>query len=254
MDLKDLKIARRKGILTDGTKSDALLWLVIILVLTPFLIYGIPQLVGATDSLVVRSGSMEPAIPTGSVITIYPVEPSELEEGDIITFEHSYTRDDGTEYTTHRIVDVTRQDGEYHFTTKGDANDSPDPGTVTGDSIAGVHGFTIPYLGYIIAELDSPIAFVALVAIPAALIIISELWKITREISNSRRTQRDTNTVGVAMISVSAVVLAITLAALMGAFSQLSQQAVSNIASGHTAFGASVMGSILLSMILLKFM
>lgn len=254
MDLNTLKDSSRKGILRGNSKKDALSWLVIIIVLTPFLIYGVPQIVGASDALVVRSGSMEPAIPTGSVIAIYPAEPSELEEGDIITFEHGFTRDDGTEYTTHRIIEVTQQNGERRFKTKGDANDSPDPGTVSGDEIAGVHGFTIPYLGYIIAELDSPWAFIALVAIPAALIILNELWVIMKEFSGSKGAHRDGKMVGMAMMLISFVIFTMSIAAFTGAFSELLQQTGEDITFGSIEFGATMMGSILASMIALKFL
>jgi signal peptidase I len=76
--------------------------------------------------LVVRSGSMEPTIPTGSMVLTRRVEASRVQVGDIVTME----RPDRTR-VTHRVVDLKRQGDTVELTLKGDANKDPDPYPVT---------------------------------------------------------------------------------------------------------------------------
>lgn len=67
----------------------------------------------------IESGSMEPAIKTGSVIVIRQAEYSDIKSGDIITFETP----EG--YVTHRFVGEdteAEKQGKAYLITKGDAN------------------------------------------------------------------------------------------------------------------------------------
>lgn len=88
---------------------------------------------------IVRSGSMEPAIKTGSVCFVNTkASYDDLQVGDIIAFKH------GDTMSTHRVNAIT--DGG--IVTKGDANDVTDLGLVTKDNYKGNTWFSIPYLGY----------------------------------------------------------------------------------------------------------
>src|SRR6185436_8586114 len=77
---------------------------------------------GNIEVKIVKSGSMEPAIPTGSIVV---VKPEHLyRKGDVITFG----KDTKTDVpTTHRII-ALNDDGTY--TVKGDANEEADPNPV----------------------------------------------------------------------------------------------------------------------------
>lgn len=82
-----------------------------------------PSIFGYTLSFVLTP-SMEPAIDAGDLILSRNIKPSNLEVGDIITFEAnipsgSTTR---TERITHRIVSINEAGGVRTFTTKGDNN------------------------------------------------------------------------------------------------------------------------------------
>jgi len=71
--------------------------------------------------LSVLSGSMEPAIHTGSVVIVAPA--ADYKIGEVITFgEISKTKTP----TTHRISDMKIVDGKPVYITKGDANNAPD--------------------------------------------------------------------------------------------------------------------------------
>lgn len=103
----------------------------------------VPKMLGG-DTYVVMSGSMEPTHKTGSLIyTKKTVSADELQIGDVITF-----RLNGSTVATHRITDISTDDGIYMFQTKGDANEAPDPNPVHEDNVIGKVMFSIPYLGY----------------------------------------------------------------------------------------------------------
>ena len=76
--------------------------------------------------LVVRSGSMEPTIATGSMILVQRIDASEIRVGDVLAVE----RPDHTR-VTHRVVAVEHRGVTAELTMKGDANEDPDPIPVT---------------------------------------------------------------------------------------------------------------------------
>ena len=142
--------------------------------------------VGGMNVKIVMSGSMEPAIKTGSIVLMRPaVHP--LLVSDIITFGKD-TRTDIP--TTHRVLEVRSQEGQYVYKTKGDANNDPDTAEVLQNTVLGKVFFSIPYLGYILDMAKKPIGFVLLIVIPALLIIGDEIHTIWTEIQKRRRNKR----------------------------------------------------------------
>ena len=103
-------------------------------------LYRPVSLAGDTHYEPVYTGSMEPAIPVGSVVVIKPVDPETLKIGDIICFQLSQPTS-----ITHRIINITDQG----FITKGDANEDPDQWIVKKENVIGKAIFTIPYIGYL---------------------------------------------------------------------------------------------------------
>ncbi len=108
----------------------SLIFMVVIVVRS---VQGKPTAIFGKTLLKVVTGSMEPSIHTGDYIKVETTDPSELKEGDIITF---WSQDEGIEglLVTHRIVEVN-EDGS--FVTRGDANPIEDSTTVTADRILG---------------------------------------------------------------------------------------------------------------------
>lgn len=122
-------------------------------------------------SFVVLSGSMQPLLQVGSVV--YAQRQAAYALGDVISFTN-----DGNQTVTHRIVGM--KDNSY--ITQGDANNSMDSGFISKNKVIGKVFFYVPYLGYAITQLKSPIAFVAAVIIPTILFILFELRNIKIEI------------------------------------------------------------------------
>lgn len=77
---------------------------------------------GGVRPLVVRSGSMAPTIPTGSMVLVKRVEAGEIKSGDIVAVE----RPDHTR-VTHRVMALQPRGAAVELTLKGDANEDPDP-------------------------------------------------------------------------------------------------------------------------------
>ncbi len=137
----------------------------------------------------VLSGSMEPAIHTGSIVAIKPGgDTSEFKKGDIITF-----RADENRLITHRIVEVAKneQTGQVIYRTKGDSNDAPDMEPVQSANVIGRYtGFTIPYIGYILSFAGTKLGNVTLLIVPGMLLFIYaviSLWKAISSLEEKRQ-------------------------------------------------------------------
>ena len=152
----------------------------IAILLTIFLIFYRPvSLWGDTRYEPVYSGSMEPAIPVGSIVVIKPVDPETLTIGDIICFK---IESESPTTVTHRIINITAQG----FITKGDANEDPDTWIVKKENVVGKVIATIPYLGYLGHFVRTPIGFTLLIIIPATLLIIMEIKNIIKEVKKKK--------------------------------------------------------------------
>ena len=154
----------------------------VVIALALLLLISIIPIPGNIEMKIVQSGSMEPAIHTGSAVIIKPLE--SYTEGDIITFY--FNRGDETP-TTHRIIEVREAEGAISYLTKGDANENEDPQPVSGTSVVGKVLFSIPYLGYVLDYIKKPVGFLLVIGVPAALIIFDEIGKIWGEIRTARR-------------------------------------------------------------------
>lgn len=121
----------------------------------------------------VASGSMEPAIKTGSLILTDKTE--NYQEGEIITFKDP-TGSSST--VTHRIAGILA-DGK--FQTKGDANNTVDKKSVSQDQVLGLVFLAIPFLGYALGFSKTLAGLIIMIIIPCTLIIYSEVLKIKNE-------------------------------------------------------------------------
>lgn len=144
--------------------------LVLIAVFSAASVLDIP---GGIKMYVVESGSMEPAIKTKSIVFVRQFKT--YQKGDVITFV-----DANNVTVTHRISGVNT-DQETTFTTKGDANDVPDGFEVPQGLVKGKVIFSVPYLGFPIGFAKTQTGLIALVVIPATIIIYSELMTIKNE-------------------------------------------------------------------------
>ncbi|MFB6109191.1 MAG: signal peptidase I [Haloplanus sp.] len=148
--------------------------LLVVSLVVPFVVFSFPSLVGADQSFVVLSGSMEPTISAGDAVIVTAVPAERISEGDIITFH----REGESVPTTHRVVSVVESERGPTFVTKGDANEERDPEPVPPEAVVGRVTMTIPYLGYVAHFAQTALGTVLLVGVPMGLLVLSELWNI----------------------------------------------------------------------------
>lgn len=118
----------------------------------------------------VVSGSMEPAIMTGSLVYIKEEAPEDMQQDDIIAF---YGTKDGVSIITHRVVENRVLMGE--FITKGDANKTQDMNPVPYGNFIGRVERIIPSVGEIAQVLTSTAGKIAAACIIAASILLQFL-------------------------------------------------------------------------------
>lgn len=125
------------------------------------------------------TGSMAPLINPGDVVVSTKTPTAELKIGDVITYNIP-VQDHRVE--THRIATLTRNaGGTTTVTTKGDANNGPDPWTaVLSDNYVYTTTAVIPHLGDGIRALRDPIVrTILLYGAPAIIVtaLLISLWR-----------------------------------------------------------------------------
>lgn len=118
----------------------------------------------------VLSGSMEPGIKVGDLIIAKKTDPSNVKEGDVVTFKMNSVVN-----VTHRVVEVFNNDNNISFKTKGDANNIADDTLVQGDNLVGKLVFRIPKLGYFIDWVTTPLGFGILFILPVIILLSREV-------------------------------------------------------------------------------
>lgn len=117
----------------------------LLLVITVCVPLTIPRIFGYQVYNVI-SGSMAPAIPTGSLVYVKSTPAAEIQKEDVIAF---YSAADTGAIITHRVVENHTVSGE--FITKGDANKQNDPMPVEYEYLLGKVVLSIPVLGELLA-------------------------------------------------------------------------------------------------------
>lgn len=132
----------------------------------------IPKLFGY-QIYTVTSGSMEPAIPTGSLIYVKNIAPEEIAAQDVIAFQSEGT------VIAHRVVQNRQVEGE--IVTKGDANAQEDISTVPYADVIGRVSLHIPMLGNLMVMYTSTIGKAYVICFAACGVMLNMLASRLRE-------------------------------------------------------------------------
>lgn len=117
-----------------------------------------------------RTGSMDPAIPQGSLAVVQEIPASDIEVGDVATVDR-----DGALPITHRVTSTQKMpDGTWQITMKGDANDTPDPQPYTVTTVREVL-LSVPGLARPVAALNSPYVLGG-VTLAVSVLVVWALW------------------------------------------------------------------------------
>lgn len=128
-----------------------------------------PVLMGCTE-LAVLTGSMQPALPVGSLVYIKEADPAQLQPGDVVTY-----RLEGDTMVTHRVVENLPEEG--CLVTQGDANQQPD-GQIAYDRVVGKMVFHLPWLGYISLNIRTKTGIFAVCGTLVVIILLTFLPEI----------------------------------------------------------------------------
>ncbi len=117
----------------------------------------------------VKTPSMYPVCPVGTMIFVVPTAFDDFSEGDIVTYKVNST------VVTHRIYDIDTENRTV--ITKGDNNNTPDGSPISEKNIVGKVEFYIPYAGYVYIFAETTYGKVSLVA---AFVVLAALSVLTR--------------------------------------------------------------------------
>jgi len=115
------------------------------------------------EPFVVESGSMQPAIQTGSLSFINKhAKYQDIKENDIIAYRAS-----SGDKVTHRAIRITNEGIE----TKGDSNDRSDGITTTESNLIGKNVFSIPKVGYLVKLIQTTRGKIMLITIIIVILV-----------------------------------------------------------------------------------
>ena len=154
--------------------------LVSLLIVASFSVYLAPHFGWQVNGL--RSGSMAPQLNIGDMVVTRPAAPETVAIGDVIIF-HSI--DKKNILISHRVIGIQRN-SPLSFTTRGDANESPDPFTVPAGNLVGKLAFHIPLLGYAILFLQTKSGLLVSLVFPGVLLLALCLRSLRNELAGRR--------------------------------------------------------------------
>ncbi len=124
--------------------------------------------------VVITTGSMGDAAPTGSLIVAGPRAADDIAVGDVVVMRRA-----GSAPITHRVIEL-RDDGDGRYAlTKGDANADPDPTAYRLSDEELVARWTVPGLGSALESLRDPrllLAILALMLVAATVVTLRTIW------------------------------------------------------------------------------
>lgn len=149
----------------------------------------VPNVAGYS-MLRVLTGSMEPDIPTDSIILVRRTAPDQVQVGDVISFYSSDPALRGA-VNTHRVVEITRENELYVYTTKGDANYLADIYPPNEYDLIGVVVFSSHIFGVLIRLVSNPLVFIPLVLLPLLALIIQNMVKAIQSTKELMRQEEE---------------------------------------------------------------
>ena len=162
------------------TIGSAFVWIGFAALVSCAVIVGLALAAGYRP-VVITSGSMGDAAPTGSVIIAAPADGVAI--GDVLVM-----RRDGLATITHRVVEVEQQAGVRYAVTQGDANTDRDLERYRLGEEELVARWTIPHLGSVIAAVNDPWVRFAMVAIVMIILVgaaLDRIWVGPRSVSST---------------------------------------------------------------------
>lgn len=125
--------------------------------------------VGGIFPLIVLTDSMYPEIQSGDLIICHTAEPEDIAVGDVISFFDPVGN--GSSMVTHRVTEVTRENGSLAWKTKGDANNVEDSALVPAENLVGVYRSRIAGAGNIAMFMQTTQGLILCVICPIVVLV-----------------------------------------------------------------------------------
>ena len=145
----------------------AVVVLIIVLLTKP----GEAPNIAGYSALRITTGSMEPTYGVDTMILVKKTDPSEIKEGDVISFYSSDPALDGA-VNTHRVVSIQQEDDHYIYETKGDGNNVIDAYSADSRYLVGKVVGSSTLIGKLSRLAANPLIFIPMILVPLALILI----------------------------------------------------------------------------------
>jgi len=164
-----------------GHKIGTVIGTILCIILVPILVINITLIirsftnpekvpsVGRFFPLIVLTDSMFPVIESGDLIICRTAEPEDIAVGDVISFFDP--AGSGSSIVTHRVVEVTQEDGSLAWKTKGDANNVEDSALVPAQKLVGVYRSRIAGVGNIAMFMQTTQGLILCVVCPILLLV-----------------------------------------------------------------------------------
>jgi len=151
--------------------------------MTPFLGYALIALMMGTylPLMTVSSQSMQPTLNQGDLIVLRGEKAENIDLGDIVAFNVPSPYDKlASSPTIHRVVEKWTENEETYFKTRGDNNNDADTWEVPEENVVGKYSqFRIPYIGFIVIFLKTPLGL-ALLVLTVAFAVVYDYYKKKR--------------------------------------------------------------------------
>jgi signal peptidase len=161
--------------------KDKILAVITAIVVLCFLVLLALSITGKIGFLIVKSGSMEPRMPRGSLAVFYSSHIEGVRNGEIIVFSDSKS---ATTLVTHRAISKQLENGRVVIKTRGDNNSNADSSTVDSSNFTGKVACIIPFAGHIVGFVKTPVGLlitdVALVSL-MVMVVLDKLKSSIRE-------------------------------------------------------------------------
>ena len=136
---------------------------------TPPTVFGVVPLVALSGSM---DGDMDNSFGAGSMVIMKKV--SSVQVGDIVAFRDPASKNELV-IVTHRVIDVQVVDGEPRYFTQGDANNTPDMGSIGNDDLIAEYVCHIEGLGNFAMFLREPIGMLLFIGLPILIFVFYDI-------------------------------------------------------------------------------
>lgn len=124
---------------------------------------------GGRLPMIILTDSMYPEFESGDIIICRTEDAESIKVGDIIAFFDP--AGNGMSIVTHRVIEVTEENGSIAWRTKGDANNVEDQMAVPAEKLVGVYQRRIPGVGNIAMFMQTTTGLIVCVVIPLILLV-----------------------------------------------------------------------------------